>query len=709
MSTPQDNISFKDQIQNLLSSGKEAIRQSKPESAVSCFENILELDPQNEDALFQLGLMAYKRKEFYLAAGYLQIAQFINPHNVTLLSSLGSAYKELKQFLLAKETYIKALAVKSDFAPLHYNFGNLLNDMNEFEGAAHSYALATQLDPNLIQAHVNLGNMLTRLKKFDAALKSYDQALRMNPQFGLAYANRGKLFKEMNNFEAAMKDYDLALNLSPEVAKVHILKAEILNLSKKYDEAVQYYDQALILEPHFENARGLRLHNKMLNCNWSNFESDVAQLTHDIAHHRKATQPAQLLSILDSAAYQLKASQIFVEHSIPENISLGPLSPKDYQPRVKRKIKVAYVSADFKNHAVCILMAELFESHNKDDFEWIAFDSTPVDIKDNDPMRLRVLSCFDQCIDIQYLSDKEAAQLARQLKVDVAVDLGGHTYHARTGIFAYRAAPIQMSYIGYLGTLGAPYMDYLLADRTLIPNESQQYYQEKIIYLPCYQVNDSKRKVSDRVFNRQELGLPETGFVFCCFNNNYKITPETFSAWIKILNSVPNSVLFLLADNPSSKENMLGFARHNGLDEKRLVFGQRLEPAEYLARYRMADLFLDTTPYNAGTTASDALWVGLPVLTMAGESFVSRMAASALMGMDLPELVTHTRADYIQTAIDLGNNPQGLLAIKEKLSNHKKTSLLFNATAFAKSLEASYKEALGLFLVNEKPKHLVFE
>jgi predicted O-linked N-acetylglucosamine transferase (SPINDLY family) len=707
MITPQDNIYFEMQIQNLLTQGKEAVRQLNLEAAANCFNRILELDPQNEDALFQMGLMAYKRKEFFLAVGYFHVAQVINPQNVTVLSSLGSAYKELRQLSLAKETYTKALAVRNDFAPLHYNFGNLLNDMNDFEGAAQSYALATQLDPSMIQAHVNLGNMLTRLKKFDEARKSYDQALKMNPQFGLAYANRGKLLKEMNNFEAAMKDYDLALQLSSEVAKVHILKAEILNLSKRYEEAVQYYDQALSLEPHFENARGLRLHNKMLNCNWSNFEEDVAQLSNDIANHLQVTQPAQLLSILDSAAYQLKASQIFIEHSMPENTSLGPLSPKDYDPIVNRKIKVAYVSADFKNHAVCILMAELFESHDKQDFEWIAFDSTPVEQHDNDPMRQRVLSCFDQHVDIRNLSDKEAAQLARQLKVDIAIDLGGHTYHARTGIFAYRAAPVQMSYIGYLGTLGAPYMDYLLADKTLIPTTSQQYYQEKIIYLPCYQVNDSKRKVSDRVFSRQELGLPETGFVFCCFNNNYKITPETFSSWIRILNSVPQSVLFLLADNPSAQQNMISFAKQNGLEEKRLVFGQRLEPAEYLARYRTADLFLDTTPYNAGTTASDALWVGLPVLTLAGESFVSRMAASALMGMDLPELITQSRADYIQTAIDLGNNPTRLLAIKDKLNNHKESSLLFNARAFAKSLEASYKEALGLFLGNKKPQHLI--
>ena len=709
MSTNLHNLSFKDQILNLLNQGIEAVRQSQQDLASSCFEKILTLEPQNHEALYQLGLMAYKRKEFFLAVGYFQIAHFLNPQNVTVLSSLGSAYKELKQFPLAKETYAKALLINRTFAPLHYNFGNLLNEMNDFEGAAQSYQIATQIDPQLLQAHVNLGNMLTRLKKFDAAMGSFDQAIRLDPKFGLTYANRGRLFKEMQNFTAAINDYDKALVLSPEVAKVHNLKAEILNLSKRYDEALLYYDQTLRLDPHFENALGLRLHNKMLNCNWDNFESDIAQLTQEIALHHKATQPAQLLSLLDSAAFQLKGSQIFVEHSIPENKSLGPLNPVDYQSSVKRKIKVAYVSADFKNHAVCILMAELFESHNKDEFEVIALDATPLENTQNDAMRDRVLACFDQVYDIRHLSDKEVAMLTRQLKVDIAVDLGGHTYNARTGVFAYRAAPIQMSYIGYLGTLGAPYMDYLLADKTLIPVESQQHYEENIIYLPCYQVNDSKRKISDRIFTRKELGLPESGFVFCCFNNNYKITPTTFLAWIKILNNVPGSVLFMLADNPASKKNLYAYAKANGLEENRLVFGERIDPSDYLARYKIADLFLDTTPYNAGTTASDALWVGLPVLTLAGESFVSRMAASALMGLDLPELITHTPSDYIQTAIDLAAKPERLRMIKERLMQNKDTTRLFNAKQFASNLETSYNQALGLFLKNQKTQHLVIQ
>ena len=706
VSENHQNLTLNDQIQHLLAQGVEAVGHSKFEEASLCFHKILGLDPQSHEALYQLGLMAYRKKEFYLAVGYFQIAQFINPHNVTFLSSLGSAYKELKQYELAKQTYLKALSVQSNFAPLHYNFGNLLNEMKDMEGAAQSYQVAIQLDPRLLQAHVNLGNMLTQLKKFDTARLSYEKALALDSTFGLAYANRGKLSKEELDYGAALEDYDRAIALNPNIAKVYVLKAELLNLSKKFDEAVQHYDQALRIDPHFENVLGLRLHNKMLNCNWHNFDNDLHHLIEQIALHHNATQPAQLLSLMDSGAYQCQASQIYVNQTIPENKSHGPLSHDDYSFNPKRRIKLAYVSADFKTHAVCILMAQLFELHNKQDFELIAFDATPIENSDLDPMRQRVLACFDHCYDIRHLSDKEAAQLARQLKVDIAIDLGGHTYHSRTGLFAYRAAPVQMSYIGYLGTLGAPYMDYLLADKTLIPEKSQNNYVEKIIYLPCYQVNDSQRQIADRIFTREELGLPAKGFVFCCFNNNYKITPRTFVNWIKILHGVPESSLLLLADNPLAKSNMIAYATSKGLNPERLVFGERLEPSEYLARYKTADLFLDTLPYNAGTTASDALWVGLPVLTQAGESFASRMAASTLMGLDLSELVTHSDDEYSDKAIELATHPLKLQAIREKLQAQKKGSLLFNPTLFTKNWESALKKAVNLWALNQSPQHI---
>ena len=303
-------------------------------------------------------------------------------------------------------------------------------------------------------------------------------------------------------------------------------------------------------------------------------------------------------------------------------------------------------------------------------------------------------------------SDVEIAQLSRKLGIDIAVDLGGHTADARTGIFACRAAPIQLSYIGYLGTMGASYFDYLLADKTIIPVDYQKYYSEKIAYLPCYQANDTLRKKSDKVFSRKELGLPETGFIFSCFNNNYKILPSTFESWMNILKAVEGSILFLYAENEWAENNLLKEAELRGVNRERLIFGKNLPRDQYLARYQTCDLFLDTSPYNAGTTASDALSVGLPVLTLIGESFAGRVAASLLTAIGLPELITTTRAEYEALAIELANNPQKLSIIKNSLLENQTSTLLFNTPLFVKNLERVYEKMYEKYETNSPPEHI---
>jgi protein O-GlcNAc transferase len=300
--------------------------------------------------------------------------------------------------------------------------------------------------------------------------------------------------------------------------------------------------------------------------------------------------------------------------------------------------------------------------------------------------------------------------MSRNLGIDIAVDLGGFTQDSRTGIFAQRCAPIQINYLGYPGTLGAPYFDYIFADRTVIPHESEQYYSEKVVYLPySFQVNDSQRKISDRIFSRHELGLPEDGFVFCCFNNNYKILPETFDSWMRVLKATGGSVLWLLEDNPTAAQNLRKEAQIRGVDPERLVFAARMKLDEHLARHRAADLFLDTLPFNAGATGSAALWSGLPLLTQIGESFVARYGASLLNAMDLPELITNTREEYEAGAIELANNPLRLSEIKKKLEQNRETSPLFNGKLFARHIESAYAEIHRRHLCKEKPDHIYVE
>lgn len=350
-----------------------------------------------------------------------------------------------------------------------------------------------------------------------------------------------------------------------------------------------------------------------------------------------------------------------------------------------------------------MLTAELFELHDKDGFEIIAFDFGP---RDNSLIRQRLLQAFNKFIDVRGMSDESVAKLSRSMEIDIAIDLGGLTANARTGIFAYRAAPIQASYIGYLGTMGAKYFDYLIADRNIIPQESEQFYSEKIIYLPCYQVNDSRRDLPTRVFTREDLGLPLDGFIFACFNDNYKISPDVFDAWMNILKKVDGSILFLYAENQWAQANLIEEAELRGISKNRLIFGARLSPNEYLARYQVCDLILDTSPYNSGTTASDALWVGSPVLTLTGESFASRVAASILTALNLPELITNSLGAYQARAIELATDVVKMDVIKKKLASSRVAAPLFDTSSFTVSLEDAYKQMMAYYWSGQSPKNI---
>jgi predicted O-linked N-acetylglucosamine transferase (SPINDLY family) len=350
------------------------------------------------------------------------------------------------------------------------------------------------------------------------------------------------------------------------------------------------------------------------------------------------------------------------------------------------------------------LAAGLFESHDRDKFEVYAF-SFGTDTKDE--MQIRLEAAFDKFIDVESKTDKEIAELSRQMQIDIAVDLAGFTSGSRTGIFALRAAPLQINYLGYPGTMGADYMDYLIADRQLIPEEAKAHYTERIVYLPSFQANDSKRKISDRVFTREELGLPQSGFVFCCFNNSYKITPSTFDGWMRILKQVNGSVLWLSETNPFATDNLRKEAKARGVDAQRLVFARKIPLlAEHLARHRAAGLFIDTLPYNAHTTASDALWAGLPVLTCTGEALASRVAASLLTAIDLPELVTTTQEDYEALAVELATNPEQLQAIRQKLERNRLTAPLFDTKLFTRHIEDAYTQMVERYQADLAPDHI---
>ena len=595
----------------------------------------------------------------------------------------GCGFLEAEDFSQAEHKFIKSLELIPDRVSTLTNLSAAQLKLKKYSEARSAAQKAISVESDNSEAYLNLGLIELDLRNFESAIKFFDKALSLKPDYVEAYSNKGATLNELKRYDEAIAHYDKAISLKPDYHKAWTNKGNTLSELKRFDKAIAHYDKALTLKPDIDWLSGDLLHTKMKICSWSGLAESLEDISKKAVANEKIANPLLLLALNDDTFLHKKSAEIYIQSRYPFNPVLGPILKYPQN----QKIRIGYFSADFRNHPVSLLTAELYELHDKNKFEIIAFS---FGVDDKSPMRLRLSQAFNQFIDVSNVSDLGIAELSRSLQIDIAVDLGGHTQASRTGIFSYQAAPIQASYIGYLGTMGSEYYDYLLADKTIIPDELQEFYSEKIAYLPSYQVNDRKRTISERQFTREELRLPETGFVFCCFNDNVKILPTTFDSWMRILNAVEGSVLFLYADNEWSKANLIKEACLCGIDSARLIFGGRIPTEEYLARYRVCDLFLDTFPYNAGTTASDALWVGLPVLTLMGQSFASRMAASLLNAIGLSELITTTQEEYEALAIELALNPKKLAYIKLKLANNRLTAPLFDTPLFTKNLEAAY-------------------
>ena len=442
--------------------------------------------------------------------------------------------------------------------------------------------------------------------------------------------------------------------------------------------------------------------NYMNLCEWDNLGNKLKDLKSKIMSNEKVIGPFSLLGLIDEPLLQKKASETFVNFYYPRNNSLSKISL--YNKHVK--IRIGYFSSDFKSHPVGLLTAGLYELHNREGFEIHAFSFGP---NTNDEVNLRIKAGVDNFHDVESMSHKEIVLLSRSLEIDIAIDLGGFTAKSRTSIFAMSVAPIQLSYLGYLGTMGADYYDYIIADAIMIPKKSQKYYSEKIVYLPNFQVNDSKDLPPEIIFSRQEHGLPDKSFVFCSFNNTFKLTPSTFDSWARILSHVEGSILMVFVNSELSQINLTKELVGRGISAKRIIFSKRLDRPEYLARYKLADLFLDTHPYNAGTTASDALKMGLPMITMKGKSYQARMGASIVNSVGIQELITNSPEEYESLAIELATNPDKLKIIKKKLKVNLSLTPLFDTKLFTRNLEKAYSEIYNRHHNGLSPNHIYVE
>jgi len=669
------------------------------EVAADLLLKALAKEKNNQNYLLNYANLLSEKRQFRDAIIYYQKAIRQRPNDPICFANLAACYNRQSQPLLGLAAADQSIQLKSDYAEAWSNRGNALQDLKRYEEALASHERALEIKPDYAEGWCNRGTLLHDIKRFDVAITHYDQALTLKPDFVEAYSNKGLTLHELERYDEAIAHYDQALTLKPDYARAWSNKGVTLNELKRYDEAIEHYDQALGLKPDIDWVFGYLLHTKMKICSWLDLSESIEIISKKVMANKKVADPFTLLALSDDPLLHQQCAKIWAQDRFSLNLVLGPL----VKHPASQKIRIGYFSADFRNHPVSFLTAELYELHDKNRFEITAFS---YGVNDKSPMRSRLSQAFNQFIDVREKSDKEIAQLARELEIDIAVDLGGHTKDSRTEIFSYRAAPVQTSYIGYLGTMGVEYYDYLLADEIIIPKDAQQFYSEKITYLPSYQSNDRKRIISDRVFSRRELGLPEKGFVFCCFNNNYKILPATFVGWMRILKAVESSVLFLYAENKWAEENLKKEAKARGIDSARLVFGRQIPMEEYLARYRACNLFLDTTPYNAGTTASDALWTGLPVLTLIGQSFAGRVAASLLKAIGLSELITNSQEEYEALAIQLAINPQRLADIKLKLANNRMTTQLFDTPLYTKNLEAAYINMHERYLEDLLPERI---
>ena len=558
---------------------------------------------------------------------------------------------------------------------------------------------AKEINPQDADVHNNLGNVLKKLEKFDEAKDSYRQAILLRQNFSEAYYNLGDLLNMLGRFEEAEKNYNQAIKFKPNFAEAFNNLANLLKELRRLDESIINYKESLKIKPELINAEAEILFLEASIGDHSNYK-DLDKKSSRLGISTKSVEPFPGLSWVDNPLQQLKRSINYSEEKFkrtPMNISIKPKVPP-------KRIKIAYISGDFYNFPTMHLLAGVLETHNRDRFEVYAFSYT---LRQNDEMRKRIKLGVDHFIDVNDLSSIEIAKLIKSKNIDISIDLNGYTKESRSEIFQYRVSPIQINYLGYPGTMGASFMDYIIADPVTIPDENKNFYSEKIIYMPhTYQANDNKRKIAKTNLKRVDFNLPDKGFVFCCFNQIYKISPKEFAIWMDLLKNVDNSVLWLIKSNKWVEHNFGKEAKRLGIDPSRIIFAEKLSQSEHLERQKHADLFIDTFNYNAHTTASDALWCGLPIVTKQGKQFSARVASSLLTACGLPELITKNEIEYKELIYELATNPKKLKTISLKLRENKKNKPLFNTKQYTNDFENGLQKAYAIYFNGELPKNI---
>jgi protein O-GlcNAc transferase len=637
----------------------------------------------SSDQLYAAALAAQKAgKDAEAERLYRQVLQQASPPEV--LVNLGNLLARQGRREEALAQYDQALAARPDFLEGLFNRASLLLELKRPDAALEGFERVVRLRPDYAPAWNNRGSALLALRQTEEALASFERVLALNPAHANAQTNRAIALWELRRLDEALAAADKALATQPGHAEALYARANVLRDLGRMAEALAGYEQVMQVQPAHLHALNGAAQAALALCDWKKTEALAPRLKDSAANGPALVQPFVLLGYDDDPALQRRCAETYIRRTVPPRPALATARYRH------DRIRLAYLSADFHQHPTAQLLAELFERHDRTRFEATAVSFGP---NDGSLMRARLEKAFDHFEDTRGRSDAEVAACLRARETDIAVDLNGHTHGARPGIFAHRPAPVQVNYLVYPGTTGAPFMDFILADRIVLPIDQQAFVSEKIVQLPdCYQANDATRVLLPPP-SRAEAGLPENGFVFCCFNNGWKITAPVFATWLRLLSQVEGSVFWLL-DGPHAA-NLRREAQARGIDPARLVFAPKLAADAHLARHQLADLFLDTLLYGAHTTCSDALYAGLPVVTCYGKSFPGRVGASLLKAVDLSELVTTRLGDYEARALELAQNPALLKATREKLARNRRSTPLYDSARFRAAIEAAYEQMLA--------------
>jgi protein O-GlcNAc transferase len=689
------------------------------EEAAASYSKAIALKPDYADAFYNRGNVLKELRQYQKALADYDRAIALRPNYADAFNNRGGALKGLTRFEEAVTSYRRAIALKSDHADALYNCASALNELKRYQEALASCDQAIALRPHLAEGFNNRGNALKGLKRLEEAVASYDQAVALKPDYADALSNRGTALSELKRFGEALASYEQAIACQPDHADAFFNRgitlvelqrlddalssydqATVLNPGhvgaffnrgtillalRRYDEAVASYGRASALDPDFNYLKGLHLHAKLHACDWTHFDDECAEVRSAVARGLATSYPFQLLAWPSSPQEQLQCARNYVADQYA-----APAAALWRGERYSHeRIRVAYASSDFQDHPVTFLTAGMFERHDRTQFETIAVS---FGIEVQSVMRERLKASFDRFVDAPTMSDQDVAKLIRAMEVDIIVDLNGFTDGSRPRVLTQRPAPVQVNYLGFAGSMGQNSWDYIIADRFVVPEGAHGSFAEQVVYLPeTFMVTDVGRKISARTPSRQEAGLPDNGFVFCCFNNSFKVTPDVFDVWMRLLRAVEGSVLWLSMWSASTVNHLRREAQRRGVAADRLIFAPRTKLNEdHLARVRLADLFVDTLYYNAHATASDALWAGVPVLTCSGETFASRVAGSLLTAVGLPELITRSLDDYEALALKLARDPALLASLRARLACQRESYPLFDTERFTRHIEAAY-------------------